>query len=160
MVRLHRVEERQFLPGTTLEEAWGFFANPRNLPVVSPPELGLRVTSNPPQRVYPGLILTYRIDLAPRLHRQWVIEVTQVREGRLLVDEQRFGPFRMWHHEHHLAALEGGVEVSDIMIYAMPFDPLGSLVDALWLRRRLRRAFAFRRRVLSQRFGASRLATD
>lgn len=160
MVRLRRIEQRQFLPRTTLDEAWDFFANPRNLPAVSPPQLGLRVTSSPPTRVYPGLIITYDIEVLRHLHWQWVTEVTQVREGRLLVDEQRFGPFRMWHHEHHLTAHDGGVEVADLVTYALPLGPLGSLAHELVVGPRLTRTFAFRRRVLAQRFGATQLATD
>jgi ligand-binding SRPBCC domain-containing protein len=160
MVRLRRIEQRQFLPRTSLDEVWEFLANPRTVAAVSPPDLGLRVTSEPPVRVYPGLIVTYDLEVLPRVRWHWVTEVTHIREGRLLVDEQRFGPFRMWHHEHHLAAHDGGVEVRDLITYALPLGPLGVLADLVLVSHRLERTFAFRRRVLAQRFGAPQIATD
>jgi ligand-binding SRPBCC domain-containing protein len=153
-VRLHRIEERQFLPDLTLKEAWDFFADPRNLQLITPPALRLELTSEPPPRIYPGLLITYRLEPFPRVRASWVTEITHLVEGRLFVDEQRIGPYRLWHHEHHFAERDGGVEVRDLVQYAMPFGLAGDAVQALVVRRQLSRVFAFRRRVLAVRFGA------
>ena len=154
-MRLHRIEERQFLPDLVIEEAWDFFADPRNLQLITPPALGLRLTSEPPPRIYPGLLIAYQLQPFPRVRTAWITEITHLVEGRLFVDEQRVGPYRLWHHEHHFAEREGGVEVRDLVQYAMPFGPLGEVVQALVVKRRLSDIFAFRRRVLAVRFGAT-----
>lgn len=153
-MRLHRIDESQFLPDIALEEAWDFFTDPRNLQLITPPALSLRLTSEPPPRIYPGLLITYRLQPFPRIRASWITEITHIVEGRLFVDEQRVGPYRLWHHEHHFAERDGGVEVRDLVQYAMPFGPLGDAVQALVVRRQLSEIFAFRRRVLAVRFGA------
>ncbi len=153
-MRLHRIDERQLLPGVGLEEAWDFFADPRNLSVITPPALRLELTHEPPRRIYPGLLITYRLRPFPRVAASWVTEITHLVEGRLFVDEQRAGPYRLWHHEHHFRETDGGVEVRDLVQYAMPFGPLGDAVQVLVVRRRLEWIFDFRRRVLGVRFGA------
>lgn len=154
-MRLHQIDERQFLPDLSLEQAWDFFADPRNLQLITPPSLSLRLTSEPPPRIYPGLLITYRLQPFPRVRTGWITEITHIVEGRLFVDEQRVGPYRLWHHEHHFAERDGGVEMRDLVQYAMPFGPIGDAAEALVVRRQLGQIFAFRRRILAVRFGAT-----
>ncbi len=154
---LHRVSETQRLP-IGLEEAWDFFSNPRNLAVITPPEMGFAIAHELPARMHPGLIIQYRVRPLFNLPVTWVTEITHVVEGgvvegRLFVDEQRFGPYRFWHHQHHFKPVDGGVEMLDIVHYDVGFGPLGDLVDRLVVRDRVRGIFDFRRAVLEQRFG-------
>lgn len=146
------MREVQRLP-ISLQEAWRFFSDPRNLPRITPPSLGLEVTSDLPGEMYPGMIITYRVRPIPWISVGWVTEITHVRTPSLFVDEQRFGPYRFWHHEHHFREVEGGVEMEDIVHYALPFGTIGRVFGGPLVRRRLEQIFAFRRRFLAGEFG-------
>lgn len=151
-MRIHRLVARQDLP-IDLDIAWEFFSNPWNLAVVTPDWLHFEITSNPPTRVYPGLIVTYRVSPLPFFRSQWVTEITHVVEGQLFVDEQRAGPYRFWHHLHRFESIPHGVRVLDVVHYALPLSPLSEPFHALAIRPRLRAIFQFRREVLRARFG-------
>ena len=146
------LREVQRLP-ISLPEAWSFFSDPRNLPRITPPSLGLEVTSDLPGVMYPGMIITYRVRPIQWISVGWVTEITHVREPDLFVDEQRFGPYRFWHHEHHFREVEGGVEMEDIVHYALPLGTIGRVVGGPLVRRRLEQIFSFRRRFLAREFG-------
>jgi len=146
------LREVQRLP-ISLAEAWTFFSDPRNLSRITPPSLGLEPTSDLPEKMYPGMIVTYRVRPIPWIRVGWVTEITHVRETSLFVDEQRFGPYRFWHHEHHFREIEGGVEMEDIVHSALPLGGVGRVVAGPLVRRRLDRIFAFRRRFLEREFG-------
>ncbi len=135
-----------------LYEAWGFFSDPRNLRELTPPDMGFSLTSDAPEVVYSGLILTYRLRPLLGLPTTWVTEITHVAVGARFIDEQRLGPYQLWHHEHRFRAIPGGTEVFDDIWYALPGGPLGRLVHRAVVRNRLRSIFAFRRRVLAERF--------
>ena len=156
MVRmtLHRLETTQVLPIGT-EEAWAFFSDPRNLVRITPPDMRFEVTSDIGDRVYPGMMITYRLRPLLGIPAEWVTEITHVEEGRLFVDEQRLGPYRLWHHEHHFTPVPGGVEIRDLVYYAIPLGPLGNLVNRVAVRPRLERVFAFRRETLHRLFASA-----
>jgi len=145
------LREVQRLP-ISLPEAWSFFSDPRNLPRITPPSLGLEPTSGLPERMYPGMIVTYNVRPIPWVSVGWVTEITHVREPVLFVDEQRFGPYRFWHHEHHFREVDGGVEMEDIVHYALPFGTIGRVFGGSLVRRRLEQIFSFRRRFLAREF--------
>lgn len=149
---IHRIRAAQHL-AVTPEEAWAFFSDPRNLAVITPPDMHFVLTCTPPEVVYPGLMLSYRLRPLLGIPSTWVTEITQVEERRRFVDEQRIGPYRLWHHEHTFEAVPGGTAVTDDVWYALPFGPLGALTHRAFVRRRLRDIFAFRRGVLADRFG-------
>lgn len=151
---MHRIEATQVLP-ITIEEAWRFFADPRNLVRITPPDMHFRITSLVPERIYAGLIVTYTLRPLLGLPLPWVTEITHIEEGKRFVDEQRMGPYRLWHHEHELTSVPGGVELRDVVHYALPFGPLDDVVHALGIGRRVRRIFDYRREVLSARFGGA-----
>ena len=150
---LHRFAVTQSLP-VSLEDAWRFFADPRNLAVITPPDMGFEISGDPPAEMYAGLLVTYRVRPIFGLPVTWLTEITHLEERRMFVDEQRRGPYRFWHHQHHFREVEGGVEMQDIVHYDVGFGPLGDLVNVVAVRRRLRQIFEFRRGVLLQRFGA------
>lgn len=136
-----------------LDEVWAFFSDPTNLALITPPWLGLRITGDPPACTYPGLIITYDVRVFPALRVGWVTEITHVDAPRFFVDEQRAGPYRFWHHQHHFAPIDGGTEVRDVVHYALPFGLLGDFAGAGAVARRLRNIFAYRNRVVRDRFG-------
>lgn len=154
-MRLHRFAASQFLP-VPLEEAWPFFSDPSNLPLLTPPSLNLKPTSELPSAMHPGLIVTYNVAPFPGVRVLWVTEITHVVEGRLFVDEQRSGPYRFWHHQHHFRAIAGGTAMHDIVHYALPFGLAGDFVGARLVRERIERIFEYRREALENRFGRPR----
>ncbi|MEX0784035.1 MAG: SRPBCC family protein [Dehalococcoidia bacterium] len=150
---VHRLEATQFLP-VTVDEAWRFFSDPRNLALITPPWLDFTLTSaDLPEQMYEGLIIAYTVRPALNIPVKWVAEITHVREGDYFVDEQRSGPYSLFHHEHHFRAVQGGTEMRDIVHYAAPLGPLGDLIVRLQVRGKLDQIFSYRRKVLEQRFG-------
>lgn len=147
---LERVQRMAVEPG----DAWAFFSDPRNLAQITPPTLGFELTSAIPAQMHEGMLITYRVRPLLRLPLAWVTEITHIDDGRLFIDEQRMGPYRLWHHEHWFTPIAGGVEMRDIVHYALPFGPLGDAVHSLLVRRQLRTIFDYRRTVLERRFGS------
>lgn len=151
-MKVHVLEREQRLP-ISLEQAWEFFADARNLARITPPDMGFEVTSRLPERMYAGMIITYRVRPLFGIPVRWVTEITHVDEGRMFVDEQRAGPYRFWHHQHLFREVPGGVEVGDVVHYALP--PGVGLLRPLLVAPRLEAIFDHRRRVLVEIFGRS-----
>ncbi len=151
-MRIHRVSATQLLP-VDLDTAWSFFSDPRNLQLMTPPWLNLVPTSELPDAMHPGLIVTYTVKPALGIPITWVTEITQVVDRQLFVDEQRFGPYRFWHHQHHFREVSGATEARDIVHYALPFGLAGDLAGATMVRKRVAGIFAYREEALIRRFG-------
>jgi len=148
---IHSLFQEQILP-IPPAEAWEFFSSPRNLDAITPPDLGFRIVHCPSEKMHEGQIIEYRVKVAPGVWIPWVTEIKSVDEGRSFVDEQRFGPYKFWHHRHAFEPAEGGVKITDQVHYALPFGPLGSIVHALFVRRKMEWIFRFRRQELERRF--------
>ncbi|MEP6957000.1 MAG: SRPBCC family protein [Chthoniobacterales bacterium] len=133
----------------SLEECWRFFSDPRNLAKITPPEMQFIVHSELPAEIHQGLMIRYTVAPLWGMPLNWLTEITQVERPEYFVDEQRVGPYRIWHHEHFFRALEGGrTEVRDLVHYVPPFGPLGALLHPLLIRPQLERIFAFREQAL------------
>lgn len=152
-MRVYRLQRNQVLP-TTLQKAWDFFSDPRNLARITPPWLGFTITSATPPMV-PGLILTYTVTPLFGLRRTWVSEITHAQPPHSFVDEQRFGPYRFWHHLHRFHQLDGQVAVEDVVHYALPFGLPGRFVHRRLVRPRLEAIFDYRREALKALFPAA-----
>ena len=150
-MKLHRLKTVQRLP-IGLDEAWAFFSDPANLREITPPSMDFRVTSELPPRMYAGLIVTYTVRPLLGVPVSWVTEITHVEEPYRFVDEQRFGPYRFWHHQHLFREVDGLVEMTDLVHYASP-TPAGRLVDRWVVGPRVKEIFEYRARVLRERFG-------
>ena len=103
----HLVQRESFLP-ISLEEAWDFFSQPANLPLITPQWLSLKLTNEVPERMYPGLTITYKVKPLLGIPIQWVTEITHVKELEMFVDEQKVGPYAFWHHQHFFREVAGG----------------------------------------------------
>lgn len=148
-MKLHRLQRIQFL-STDVATAWAFFSDPRNLPAITPPWLDFTVTSPLPDRMHCGMVVSYTIRPLPFIPVTWITEITHVDEPHFFVDEQRFGPYRFWHHQHHFRPVAGGVEMLDIVNYLLPLGIPG-LVASGYVARRLEAIFDFRRDTLAGR---------
>ncbi|MBP2678566.1 MAG: hypothetical protein H6Q82_1631 [Deltaproteobacteria bacterium] len=151
-MKTYRHHAVQRFPGT-LQDAWAFFSDPRNLPRITPPWLSFEVLSELPARMHPGLLIEYRVRPLWGVPVKWVTEITRVAEPFLFVDEQRRGPYRHWRHEHRFRAVDGGVEMEDEVIYRLPGGPFGRLAQRLLVRKRVEAIFEYRRQAVERIFG-------
>lgn len=149
---MHQIRTVQTLP-ISLEKAWDFFSNPANLAKITPPDMNLIPTSALPESTYPGMFITYKVKPLLGIPMLWVTEITHVREQAFFVDEQRLGPYRIWHHQHHFRAVPGGVEMTDIVDYCIPGGPLGVLLNTLFIGKKVRGIFEYRHHRLVELFG-------
>jgi len=136
-----------------LEECWRFFADPRNLARITPPALGFEVLSEVPPEMYAGLMIAYRVRPLFGIPMQWLTEITHLEPLEYFVDEQRVGPYRVWHHEHRFRALDGKrTEVRDLVHYVLPFGVFGEAAHPWLVAPQLKRIFAFREEAIGQLF--------
>ncbi len=143
----------QWMP-ISLEEAWTFFSDPSNLKEITPAHMGFVVTSSHQgNKMYAGQIIRYVVRPLFGIPLKWCTEITHVADRQYFVDEQRFGPYAFWHHQHRFTEQNGGVLMEDILHYKVPFGILGSLVDRMIVNREVNTIFAYRRKVLAERFG-------
>jgi ligand-binding SRPBCC domain-containing protein len=152
---VYSLKRVQTLP-VSLEEAWAFFSNPANLKVITPPYMGFEVTSDPDfsqREMYAGQVITYTVKPVLGIPLFWMTEITHVEKNAFFVDEQRVGPYSLWHHQHHFKVVEGGVEMTDLVHYRVPLGWLGDLANSLFVRRQLKSIFDYRWNKLEAMFG-------
>ena len=149
----YQIIRTQKLP-TSIHEIWDFISAPDNLKDITPENMGFIVTShNDAKRIYPGMIITYKVSPLFGIKLNWMTEITHVKENEYFVDEQRIGPYSMWHHQHRILAIEGGVLMTDIVTYKPPMGFLGSLMNSLLIKKRLNEIFEYRAFVLVKKYG-------
>ncbi|WP_417429076.1 SRPBCC family protein [Halpernia sp.] len=125
---IYTLTSEQILP-ISLEKAWEFFSTPKNLDKITPKEMKFEITNNPPNETYAGQIITYKIGILPLIKSNWVTEITHVKDKEFFVDEQRFGPYAMWHHEHHFEKIsETETLMKDLLNFKMPLGAFGDFV--------------------------------
>jgi ligand-binding SRPBCC domain-containing protein len=138
----------------TLEEAWSFFSKPENLSEITPKGLDFKIKSlYHGEQMYPGQIISYKVKPLAGIPIYWMTEITHVESRKYFVDEQRFGPYVFWHHQHHFREIPGGVEMTDIVHYKIPLGYLGDIANALFVRATLKKIFDYRHEAVAQRFG-------
>ncbi|KAA6439181.1 SRPBCC family protein [Dyadobacter flavalbus] len=138
----------------SLQEAWAFFSNPANLKEITPPHMGFVVTSaHHGEKMYAGQIIRYIVKPVLGIPLKWVTEITHVSENHYFVDEQRFGPYAFWHHQHRFTAIDEGVLMEDILNYKVPLGFIGDIVNAVFVRNEVNQIFQYRKKVLEERFG-------
>ncbi|RPH96159.1 hypothetical protein EHM69_02080 [candidate division KSB1 bacterium] len=142
-MKLYTLERSQVICAS-LNDVWQFFSDPHNLAKLTPPDLNLVVPEDTLHHVHPGMIITYRVRPVAGISATWVTEITHVIDQQLFVDEQRFGPYRFWHHQHHFREVDEGVEVRDIVHYSLPLGPLGSFAHSVLIKTRLKEIFDYR----------------
>lgn len=148
----YNLHAKQQLP-ISLEKAWEFFSSPKNLKEITPDYMGFHIRSEYDGKMYPGQIIEYTVKPVLGIPMYWMTEITQVKELEFFIDEQRVGPYNMWHHQHFFKEIEGGVEMEDIVHYRLPLGPLGSFAHALFVKKQLQGIFDYRKKVLEERFG-------
>lgn len=149
----YQLIKTQKLPAS-VTEIWDFISSPGNLKKITPEHMGFLVTSNNgDEKMYPGMIITYKVSPLLGIKLNWMTEITHVKELEYFVDEQRIGPYTMWHHQHKIESIEGGVLMTDIITYEPPLGVLGVLANSLFIKTRLDEIFDYRKIILENKFG-------
>lgn len=138
----------------SMDQVWDFMSSPKNLKHITPPYMGFDITSsNVDEKMYQGMIITYKVSPLFGLKMDWVTEITTVEHLKMFVDEQRLGPYTMWHHQHHIEPIEGGVLMRDIVTYIPPMWLFGDIANALFIKAKLNEIFGFRFDAVEKIFG-------
>ncbi|WP_411030475.1 SRPBCC family protein [Spongiimicrobium sp. 3-5] len=151
-MKLYQLRSRQALP-ISMDKAWKFLSSPKNLKIITPDHMGFNIIAGGDRPMYPGQIIHYKVSPFPGITTKWVTEITHVKEGRYFVDEQRFGPYALWHHKHFINPLDNGVEMEDVIDYKLPFGFLGQLAHPLLVKKQLQQIFSYRENKLAELFG-------
>jgi len=150
---VHSLKTIQRIPGD-LSTVWTFFSNPANLATITPASLRFNVISkHHGDTMYAGQIIEYKVSPLFNVPLYWMTEITQVRDQQYFIDEQRYGPYSLWHHQHHFKIIEGGIEMTDIVHYKIPFWFLGDIANTLFIRKQLREIFLYRYQKTVEAFG-------
>lgn len=151
-MKIYTLHTKQNLP-ITLEEAWHFLSDPKNLKTITPDYMGFNILSGADREMYPGQIIQYIVTPILGIPTKWVTEITHVVDRKYFVDEQRFGPYALWHHKHFLKEIPGGVEMEDIVDYKIPLGILGQMVHPILVKPKLKEIFDYRQQKLIELFG-------
>jgi len=156
---IYTLHRQQLIP-VPIERVWDYFATPRNLNEMTPPDMAFEFLQGGDEPMYAGQVIAYKVMIVPGVRVRWLTQITHVEPGKRFVDEQRLGPYRLWIHEHRFEPQPDGVQMSDLVTYALPFGPLGDLVHALYIRRRLAQIFDYRREKVNVLFANPSRALD
>ncbi len=149
---LFQLKREKILP-TSRCDAWDFISRPENLKEITPDSMGFDIlTTDLPENIYPGLMIAYKVKPLLGIPTKWVTEITHVKDQEFFVDEQRVGPYSLWHHEHILSDHPGGVLMKDIVTYKPPLGILGDIANAVFIKSKLNQVFAYRSKALDKLF--------
>lgn len=153
MSKVYTLHTEQYIP-ISLHEAWDFFSSPANLAKITPAHMGFNIISKfHGSKMYPGQIIEYTVQPLLGIPMYWMTEITHVQEAAYFVDEQRFGPYSLWHHQHHFTEVAGGVKMEDIVHYKIPFGILGDIANVLFVQKQLKGIFDFRVKAVTEKWG-------
>ncbi|MDA9161920.1 SRPBCC family protein [Crocinitomicaceae bacterium] len=148
---MYQLKRTQFIR-TDLKTAWDFFSSPGNLKKITPDYMGFNVKTELPEKMYEGLMIEYTVKPLLGIPMNWITEIKTVNELEFFVDEQRKGPYKIWHHEHHFKEVDGGVEMTDIVSYELPLGILGRIMHPFVVQKKLEEIFDFRFKAVEELF--------
>jgi ligand-binding SRPBCC domain-containing protein len=151
-MKIYTFHRKQKLP-ITLDVAWKFLSNPKNLSTLTPKEMNFTIISEVDRSMHAGQVIQYRVTPVAGIKAKWVSEITHYVEGKYFVDLQLYGPYAFWHHKHFIHEINGGVEMEDIIDYKVPFGILGRMVHPFLVKPKLDKIFAYRQKKLIELFG-------
>ena len=156
MSKFYSLKTVQNIP-ISLDAAWDFFSSPANLKEITPSNLGFQIVSKyHGEKMYPGQIIEYIVKPILGIPLYWMTEITHVEDKKYFVDEQRTGPYAIWHHEHHFTEIKGGVHMTDILTYAIPYGIIGRIANKLIVEKEVKTIFAYRDEEIKKLFGVYR----
>jgi len=151
-MRIYSIQ-RQTLLHATRESVWKYFSDTGNLNELTPSDMSFEVLdASPENKMYAGMIINYRIRPVLNIPVRWTTEITHCLKGNYFVDEQRFGPYSFWHHQHSFEDHPDGILMRDIVHYALPFGIVGRFIHMIYVKRRLASIFDFREKKIKDVF--------
>lgn len=151
-MQVFTIYRTQKLP-ITIQKAWEFFSDPNNLKDITPADLALKIKTSVKEKMYDGMIITYTVKAVAGIPMGWVTEIKDIKDKESFVDEQRFGPYKFWHHRHTFREVPGGVEIGDLVHYGLPFGCLSPMVNDAVVAPKLEKVFNHRAQALTYKFG-------
>lgn len=148
---IHRLHYKSII-NTNIDTAWDFFSDPKNLNTLTPPDMMFKIISGADRKMYPGQIIIYKVSPFPLITTNWVTEISHVLNKKMFIDEQRFGPYKFWHHQHIFKQTDLGVQTEDIVHYKLPFGIIGSFANNILIKKRLQEIFDYRQKILTEIF--------
>ena len=115
--------------------------------------MDFRILSGADRPMFAGQIIEYTVKPIAGISTRWVTEITHCVNNHYFVDEQRYGPYALWHHKHFIRPVAGGVEMEDLIHYKLPLGILGQLAHGLFVKAKLNSIFEYRNKVLQEKFG-------
>lgn len=152
-MKIYRLHAKQKL-AISLDEAWDFLSNPKNLKVITPDYMGFNIKSGADRPMFAGQIIEYIVTPILGIKTKWVTEITHSVDKSYFVDEQRYGPYSLWHHKHFVKEIDGGVEMEDLLHYKLPLGFIGQLAHSTLVKPKLDEIFEYRKKKLTELFGA------
>ena len=131
-MKLYQIKTNQELP-ISIEKAWKFFSNPNNLKDITPGEMNFNIISGADKSIFAGQIIQYKVSPIMGINLNWVTEITHVKENEYFVDEQRFGPYALWHHKHFFRKINGGILMEDVVDYKIPLGLIGQFAHFIFV---------------------------
>jgi len=150
-MKIYKFQRKQLFK-TSLDKLWEYLSSPKNLDDITLKELKFKITSELPVKMYAGQLIVYKIQILPFLNRTWVTEIKNVIDMEYFIDEQRFGPYKFWHHQHKLEKSGNNVIMHDFIHYAIPFGILGQILNFFFIRKKLENIFQYRFDYLDKKF--------
>lgn len=148
--QLHREQKIN----ASIAEVWDFISSPGNLKKITPAYMGFDITTeNLPEKMYEGMIISYLVSPLLGIKTKWVTEITHIKENHFFVDEQRVGPYTLWHHQHIIKPIKNGTLMNDIVSYQPPFGILGSIANSFTIKNKLKEIFDYRTLAIDKHFG-------
>ncbi|WP_136483008.1 SRPBCC family protein [Cognatitamlana onchidii] len=151
-MKIYTLHKKQKLP-ISMDEAWDFLSDPKNLKTITPDYMGFNILSGADRAMFAGQIIQYIVTPVLGIKTKWVTEITHCIDKSYFVDEQRFGPYALWHHKHFIKPIKNGVEMEDIIDYKIPFGFLGQLAHPILVKPKLEEIFNYRTKKLEDIFG-------
>lgn len=152
-MKVYKIETIQHL-NASVEECWDFFSSPKNLQTITLDNMSFEIQDFDGKRMYPGQIITYTLKPLLGIKINWVTIITVCKENRYFIDEQRFGPYSLWHHKHFFEPTEDGTKMTDIVHYALPLGFLGRIMNSLVVRSKLKTIFDYRHNKIEELFNS------
>ncbi len=151
-MKIYTFHRKQNFP-ISIDEAWNFLSDPKNLKKITPDYMSFDIISKIDRPMFSGQIIQYIVTPILGIKTKWVTEITHIKHKEYFVDEQRFGPYSLWHHKHFIKEIDGGVEMEDIIDYKLPMGILGQLVHPILVKPKLEEIFEYRTKKLTELFG-------
>ena len=152
-MKVYKKETVQHI-NASIEECWAFFSSPRNLQKITPKTMGFQITDFDEKNMYAGQIIQYKVSPLAGLKLRWTTEITIVKDKEYFIDEQRFGPYALWHHKHFFEPTANGVKMTDVVHYALPLGFIGRIMNTLVVKNKLNEIFEYRVKAVNQIFNS------